>query len=162
MESASAPAFSPRVSLILPTADESSGLGGGGTAWQVNLPFSKQLNDTYVHWNAGFTHTPAAKGPTRDHNLFTPHLALSGIRRLRPMLTLLLESVVEWEQSVEGNATRRDMIWTLSPGFQTGWNVGDTQTIVGAAIPVAVSGGDTTVGVFGYLSYELPFTRMQP
>ena len=162
MESASAPAFSPRVSLILPTADESRGLGGGGMAWQVNLPFSKQFNDTYVHWNAGFTHTPAAEGPTRDHNLFTPHLALSGIRRLRPMFAVLLESVVEWEQSVEGHETSRDVIWTLSPGFQTGWNVGDTQTVVGAAIPIAVSAGETTVGVFGYLSYELPFMRMQP
>jgi len=72
----------------------------------------------------------------------------------------MLESVVEWEQSLEGQATRRGEIWTLSPGFQTGWNVGDTQTIVGAAVPVAVSNGDATVGVFGYLSYELPFTRM--
>ena len=78
------------------------------------------------------------------------------------MLLKLLESVVEWEQSVESDATRRDMIWTLSPGFQTGWNAGDTQTVVGAAIPVSVSGGDTSVSVFGYLSYELPFMQTQP
>jgi len=162
MESTSVPAFSPRVSIILPTANTSKGLGGGGMGWQVNLPFSKQFNETYVHWNAGFTHTPTAEGPLRHHNLFTPHLALSTIRRLRPMFTLMLESVVEWEQSVKGDTTRRDMIWTLSPGFQTGWNVGDTQTIVGAALPVAVLDGDPTVGVFGYLSYELPFMRTQP
>ena len=42
------PAFAPRLSLIVPTAriDRSSGV-------QVNLPFSKQRNDFYFHWNAG-------------------------------------------------------------------------------------------------------------
>ena len=158
-ESGSAPALSPRVSIILPTGNASKGLGSGGVGWQVNLPFSKQFKDTYVHWNAGFTHTPSAKGNAGDHSLFTPHLALSGIQRIRPMFTLMLESVVEWEQSVESDATRRDAIWTLSPGFQTGWNAGTTQTIVGVAMPVAVSDGDTSVGLFGYFSYELPFTQ---
>ena len=159
MESASAPAFSPRVSLILATGNTSKGFGSGGTGWQVNLPFSKQFNDTYIHWNAGFTHTPAAEGIARDHSLFTPHLALSGIRRLRPMFNLMIESVVEWEQFVEGDVKRRETIWTLSPGFQTGWNTDTTQTIVGVAIPVAVSGGGTSVGLFGYFSYELPFIQ---
>jgi DtxR family Mn-dependent transcriptional regulator len=159
MESASAPAFSPRVSLILATGNASKGLGSSGTGWQVNLPFSKQFNDTYVHWNAGFTHTPAANGIARDHSLFTPHLALSAIRRLKPMFNLMLESVVEWEQSVQGDATRRETVWTLSPGFQTGWNVGTTQTIVGVATPVAIAGGDASVGLFGYFSYELPFIQ---
>ena len=161
-ETASAPAFSPRVSLILATGDTSKGLGGGGTGWQVNLPFSKQFNDTYVHWNAGFTHTPAAGGISRDHSLLTPHLALSGIRRIRPMLNLMLESVVEWEQFVEGDVKRRETVVTLSPGFQTGWNVGDTQTIIGLAIPVAISDGNANAGVFGYFSYELPFSQTQP
>ena len=133
-----------------------------GAGWQVNLPFSKQFNDTYVHWNAGFTHTPAADGIARDHSLFTPHLALSTIRRLRPMFNLMLESVVEWEQSVDGDVKRRETVVTLSPGFQTGWNVGDTQTIVGLAIPVAISDGDASTGVFGYFSYELPFSQTQP
>lgn len=63
---------------------------------------------------------------------------------------------------MDGDATRPDAIWTLSTGFQTGWNAGDTQTIIGAAVSVATSGGDTTVGVFAYLSHELPFMRPQP
>ena len=115
-----------------------------------------------MHWNTGFTHTTAADGITRDHSLFTPHLALSGIRRIRPMFTLMLESVIEWGQFVEGDETRRETVVTLSPGFQTGWNVGDTQTIVGLAIPVAMSDGDASAGVFGYFSYELPFSQAQP
>jgi DtxR family Mn-dependent transcriptional regulator len=162
MESASAPAFSPRVSLILATGDASKGFGSGGHGWQVNLPFSKQFNDTYVHWNAGFTHTPAAEGTARDHNLFTPHVALSGIWRVRPMFNLMLESVVEWEQFVEADATHRETVFTVSPGFRTGFGPGLPQTIVGFAIPVAISDGGANVGVFGYFSYELPFIQPQP
>ena len=30
--------------------------------WEVNLPFSKQVRDLYLHWNAGFTHLPSAEG----------------------------------------------------------------------------------------------------
>jgi hypothetical protein len=161
-DSASAPAFSPRVSLILATGDASKGFGSGGPGWQVNLPFSKQFNDTYVHWNAGFTHTPAAEGNARDHNLFTPHLGLSGIWRLRPMFNLMLESVVEWEQFVEGDATRRETVVTVSPGFRTGWGAGIPQTIAGFAIPVAISDGGSNVGAFGYFSYELSFIQQQP
>ena len=158
-ESASVPAFSPRVSLILATGDASKGFGGGGTGWQVNLPFSKQFGDAYVHCNAGFTHTPAAEGTTRDHNLFTPHAALSGIWRLRPMFNLMLESVVEWEQFLEADTTRRTTVWTVSPGFRTGWGTGVPQTIVGFAVPIAMSDDGSSVGVLGYLSYELRFTR---
>ena len=148
LENASRPAFSPRVSLILPSGSSSKGLGSGSPGWQVNLPFSKQFGDTYLHWNAGFTHTA---------DLLTPHAAVSGILRVRPMLNLMLASVIEWEELAEGFA--RETIFTLSPGFRGGRNVGDTQTIVGLAMPVAFAGGTTDVGVFGYFSYELPFSR---
>ena len=161
-ESASVPAFSPRVSLILATGDAAKGLGGGGAGWQVNLPFSKQFSDTYVHWNAGFTHTPAAEGTTRRHNLFTPHVGVSGIWRLRPLFNLMLESVVEWEQFVEADVKQRTTVLTISPGFRTGWGMGVPQTIVGLAVPVVVSDGGSSVGLLGYLSYELAFMSQQP
>ncbi len=73
------------------------GFGDGGAGWQVNLPFSKQFGDTYLHWNAGFTHLPTAVIGGVEHNLMTPHVAISGIRRLRPMFNLMLESVVAWD-----------------------------------------------------------------
>jgi DtxR family Mn-dependent transcriptional regulator len=159
LESSAAPAFSPRVSLIVATGTGSRGINGGGSGWQVNLPFSKQFGDTYLHWNAGFTHRPEATATGRNahHNLFTPHAAVSAIVRLRPMFNLMLESVVEWEEFVEEAATRRETSLTLSPGFRAGWNSGDTQTIVGVAIPVTFSDGDASAGIFGYFSYELPF-----
>ena len=159
LESASRPAFSPRLSLLVPSGNSSKGLGNGNVGWQVNLPFSKQFNDTYLHWNAGFTHVPSAKDAGAEYNLFTPHVAASGIWRAKPMFNLMLESVVAWEESAYGQTTRRDAVVTISPGFRTGWNAGDAQTIVGVALPASFSSGSNSVGVFGYFSYEIPFMR---
>src|SRR5688572_18840297 len=58
-ETASRPAFSPRVSLILPTGDDVEGFGDGSAGVQVNLPFSKQRQDLYFHGNGGFTLLPS-------------------------------------------------------------------------------------------------------
>ena len=153
------PAFSPRLSLIVPSGNVAEGRGAGSAGWQVNLPFSKQFDDTYLTWNAGFTHIPGADGSAADHNLFTPHIAASAIWRAQPMFNLMLESVIEWEEFVEGAATGREAVFTISPGFRTGWNTGDAQTIVGVALPASISAGSSSLGVFGYFSYELPFTR---
>ena len=159
MERAGLPAFSPRISVILPSGSAPEGLGNGGAGWQVNLPFSKQAGDLYLHWNAGFTHLPSAGSGDLTYNLFTPHVALSGIWRVRPMLHVMLENVIEWEEAIEGDSTARDAVVTVSPGLRFGWNSGEAQTIFGLAIPVAIAGGDATPGVFGYFSYELPFLR---
>jgi hypothetical protein len=148
--------------LILATGDASKGFGSGGPGWQVNLPFSKQFGDAYLHWNAGFTNTPAAEGDTAEHNLLTPHVALSGIWRLRPMFNLRLESLGECEHCVEADTWRRETVFTGSPGFRSGFGAGLPQTIVGLAIPVAISDGGSNVGVFGYFSYELPFIQQKP
>jgi hypothetical protein len=149
------PAFSPRVSLIVPTGRQSAGAGEGGM--QVNLPFSKQRGDYYLHGNAGFTWLP--RGERAD--LLSPALAGSVIYRLRPMLNLMLESVLEFEASDTPLGTvQRTRSFTLSPGVRGGWNVAkDTQVIVGAAMPITRVGGASSVGVFGYFSYELPFRK---
>ena len=151
-ETASRPAFSPRVSVILPSGSSRDGLGNGHVGWQVNLPFSKQSGDMYFHWNAGFTHLPKADVGGVETDLFTPHVAASGIWRLKPMLHLLLEGFVEWPE-LEDRAT----VGTISPGFRTGWNSGDAQTVIGVGLPISTGGGSTSVGVFAYFSYELPF-----
>ena len=158
-ESRRRPAFSPRVSLILPTGDTARGLGDGGVGWEINLPFSKQVRDLYLHWNAGFTHRPLA-GVSEEFNLMTPRLAVSGIWRVRPMLNLMLESIYEWAEVSDGFATQRDYAMVLIPGFRTGWNIGDeTQVILGLGVPVTFVSGTADAGVFGYFSYELPFRR---
>jgi hypothetical protein len=160
VESGRTPAFAPRVSLTLHTGDAASGLGSGSPGWQVNLPFSTQLREVYLHWNAGFTHTPSATIGPAEHNLFTPHAAVSGVWRVRPMVNVLLESVAEWEPRLDADGImRHEAALTLSPGVRVGKNIGRTQTVLGVAMPVTVDGSATTFGVFGYVSYERPFTR---
>jgi DtxR family Mn-dependent transcriptional regulator len=169
MEGPGRPAFSPRFSLILPTGNQARGLGDGGLGFQVNLPFSKQRGDVQFHWNGGFSHIPGVDGnplnnptllPVRDVTLTSPFLAGSVIWRTRPMFHLMVESVVDWAEVLTApGVTARETSFTLSPGFRSGWNIGDHQAIVGAAVPVTRGGGETDAGVFFYFSYELPFRR---
>ncbi|HYT65900.1 MAG TPA: metal-dependent transcriptional regulator [Vicinamibacterales bacterium] len=149
------PAFSPRVSVIVPSGRQSTGAGEGGL--QVNLPFSKQHGDVYFHWNGGFTWLP--RGERVD--LVSPTLAGSAIYRLRPMLNLMLESVLAFDaDETSPGIVERTRAFTLSPGVRGGWNVAkDTQLVLGAALPITRVSGDASVGVFGYVSYELPFVK---
>ena len=149
------PAFSPRISAILPSGREIDGAGDSGL--QVNLPFSKQHDDFYFHWNGGFTWLP--RGERAD--LVSPAVAASAIYRLRPMVNLMLESVVGWQAGdSESGGVERTASFTISPGARGGWNLKeDTQIVIGAALPVTRSAGDTSVALFMYFSYELPFKK---
>ena len=157
------PAFSPRLSIILPSGSEDEGRGSGVVGWQVNLPFSKQHGDIYFHWNGGFTWLPNVKSaPGRpagdDVHLFTPHLAGSAIWRVRPMFNLMLETQAQFEEEADGTGgTVRRNVFTMSPGFRTGWNVSDSQIVVGFAVPVIFAEDSKNAAAFGYFSYELPF-----
>ncbi len=159
------PAFSPRVSIILPDGRQQDGLGNGVVGWQVNLPVSKQFGNLYVHANAGVTYSPGVHYEANPHTppvtLVSPSVAASSIVRVRPMLNVMCEVVaVRNETLVSAGATRR--LWTIivSPGFRGGWNIASKQVIVGAALPVTFAAGTALQpGVLGYFSYELPFRR---
>jgi hypothetical protein len=139
-ETASGAAVSPRASLILPTGRDADGLGSGTVGLQVNVPVSKQFGDFYVHANAGHTWLPDVMNSTQ--------LGGSGIWRMKPMINLMLEGVVAFGDAV-----------VVSPGVRGGWNFGDRQLVVGAAIPLTRAEGRTTAALLTYLSYELPFRR---
>ena len=158
-ESARGPAFSPRISLLLPTGNSSRGLGDGNPAWQVNLPLSKQYGNFYVHGNAGFTHSPAAVTPDGEWNLLTLHGGGSVIWRARPMVNLMVESVITSLEEVADGSAARHRALTVSPGLRGGWNIGDTQLVLAAAVPVTYEQGRASTAAVTYLSYELPFTR---
>ncbi len=147
------PAFAPRASLVLPTGRSADGLGSGSAGLQVNLPFSKQAGDAYLHWNAGATWL-------FRRTLVSPFVAGSAIYRVLPMTHLMLETVLSSDASYDETAgTGRSTSFTLSPGFRTGWNIGPRQIVAGAAVPVVWSGGEARTGVFGYFSYERPFGK---
>ena len=141
------PAFSPRVSLIL---GEDGGL-------QFNLPVSKQVQDFYFHWNAGWTWRP--RGGNVDLN--SPFLGASAIYRVRPMFNVMLETVASWDaEEVSPSIVERKGAFILSPGFRGGWEIAhDTQLILGAAIPITWFDDDVSPGLFLYCSYELPFRK---
>ena len=104
----------------------------------MNGPISKQFGNLY-------TPTPTPDGLGSRHGRVT-HMAGSGIWRVTPMFNLMLEAVVALDEST-----------TVSPGFRRGWNLGDKQLVVGAAVPLTRAGGTTTAALLTYLSYELPF-----
>lgn len=165
MEAPGRPAFSPRVSMILPTGRARDGLGSGSPGVQINLPFSKQAGDWYWHWNGGLTWLPRAESdfdeqsPSRREDLMAPFLAGSAIYRLRPMFQLMLEGLVVFDESIVVRGTDRDTAFTVAPGLRTGWDIGEHQLILGFAVPITWSDGDRDPGAFLYCSYELPFLR---
>jgi hypothetical protein len=150
------------VSLVVPTGRSADGLGDGSVGLQINLPFSKRVDDFYFHWNTGVTWLPRAGGSelSRDRaNVWSPFVAGSSIFRVKEMIHLMLESGVIFEQSFDGFSKTRDTLFVLSPGVRGGWNFGDRQLITGVATPVTWQTGDVDTGIFLYLSYELPFKR---
>jgi DtxR family Mn-dependent transcriptional regulator len=162
------PAFSPRLSLVLPSGDSDDGLGQGSWGLQANLPFSKRRGDWYLHWNAGVTWLADAtqtfrvandRSLVRHDHLVAPFLAGSAIYRLRPMFNLMLESVILFDESLDVVGTDRTTTFTLSPGFRGGWNIGEKQVIAGFALPVSWTEEEADTGVFLYFSYELPFRK---
>jgi DtxR family transcriptional regulator, Mn-dependent transcriptional regulator len=160
------PAISPRVSLILPTGRVPRRIGSGSTGVQINMPFSKQSGDWFLHWNGGITWLPRADSltldpsPGNEHvNLLSPFLSASGIYRVRQMFNVILESVILFEETVDEGVTRRDTFYTLSPGARGGWDIGDRQLVLGAAVPITWGAGESEAGFFVYLSYELPFKK---
>ena len=161
-ESARRPAVAPRASLILPTGSSADGFGHDVVGLQVNMAFSKQFRDLYVHWNVGSTWHPrvALAGGASRATLTSPQIAASAIWRVTPMLNMMFESVVQFEESVDaGTRVVDDRISTISPGFRRGWNIGDRQIVVGAAVPISLADGGRRTAFLTYFSYELPFGR---
>jgi DtxR family transcriptional regulator, Mn-dependent transcriptional regulator len=167
MEDSGRPAFSPRVSLLLSRDDNETGLDEGTMGLEMNLPFSKRVGPTYFHWNGGIRWYPRVWTGSRllpveaDHvALTTPFAAGSAIFAVRPMFNLMLEAVLESDESVFlRNRTERETVFTLLPGARGGWNVGDAQLVLGVAVPFVRQAGETDTGILGYLSYELPFDK---
>ena len=146
MESAAAPALSPRISLLIPDfpdSDKQIGL-------QFNLPASKQFNDFYLHGNAGYTVDGIGSEPGATGRASA---AASVNYRAWPMVHLMVESVFRAREF----GSEHSML--LSPGVRAGWNLGNKQLVLGVAVPFGLLEQDESAGLVMYLSYELPFTK---
>jgi Putative MetA-pathway of phenol degradation len=157
-ETAATPAIAPRVSLILPTGDESKGTGTGAWGGQFNLPVSKIVSDRVtLHANAGMTTFFDVHG----HNPTSFNLGASAIYAVTRDFNLMLEAVGEWTEEV--NAEReieRERRFTISPGLRKAFNFDEAQLVAGIAAPIGfVKDAPTDYGIFFYLSFEHKFTR---
>ena len=163
------PAIAPRLTVLCPSGNQGRGLGVGAWGWQMNLPVSKQHRDFYFHGNVGMTWYPrvttgtdGAGGSAPDVTLVSPTIAGSTIYRLRPMLNLMLESYVTWQEAPTGpGRTDRLAVSVVSPGLRGGWNHGEAQIILGAALPVTWADGAAHLGLFTYFSYETRFWKVK-
>ncbi len=156
-------AFSPRLSLLLPTGDAEEGRGAGTAGLQVNLPLSVVLSPRWVaHTNVGFTWTPDAEnelGQKADN--FSPQIGQSLVWLVHPRVNLMLEAVYANEEStLFAGRTETTESLTISPGIRWSYNLASgLQIVPGIAFPIGVGPSDGERAVFLYISFEHPFGR---
>lgn len=154
-------AFSPRVSLLVPTGSTRAGLGTGGAGFQVNLPLSWAMGPRLVsHWNAGATHTFQARdaaGEEAGTNAYS--LGQSFVWLARPKVNLLVETVWLRAATVSGpGSTESTDGLFVSPGVRWAHDLKNgLQIVPGIAFPIGVGPSRGQHALFLYLSLEHSF-----
>lgn len=153
-------AFSPRLSVSLPTGDETKGFGLGGTGIQVNFPLSKTLGSAVVsHTNAGGTWYAKAPGAgDASTSLRAANLGQSVIWLVTPRFNVMLEST--WTRTTarsDGGETTSETAFVI-PGIRWAYDFENgLQVVPGIAFPIGVGASNGTKQLFLYLSLEHPF-----
>lgn len=144
-------AFSPRLSLLLPTGDEDQGRGAGALGYQVNLPLSVVLSPRAVtHVNVGATFTPGAKEPGgAEADLEVYNFGQSFIWLLKERVNLMLEMAM---------TSGDDESFFVNPGVRWAHDLpSGLQIVPGIAFPIGVGPSQGERAVFLYVSFEHPF-----
>lgn len=151
-ETASRPAFAPRISLIVPTGNESRGTGLGSYGYQINLPVSKIVSDRVtLHGNAGMTSLFDVNG----HQPTVYSLGGSIVYAVTRDTNFLIEAIGDWPTDTPD--IEQNFLFTLLPGVRHAFNLKEGQLVLGAGVPMVFSGGRTDVGAFVYFSFEHKF-----
>jgi hypothetical protein len=152
LETATTPAFAPRLGLILPSGDRDKGTGEGSLGYQINLPVSKIITDRVtLHGNAGMTSFLDVDGRT-PVNFNAGGSAIYAVNR---DFNLMLETLAEWTQSVTPTREiEREFTLTVSPGVRFAFNPPFGQIVMGVGAPISFSRGQTDYGAIFYLSFE--------
>jgi hypothetical protein len=155
METAATPAFSPRLSLIVPSGNELRGLGDGSTGIQINLPFSKIVSDRVsLHANAGYTHLFDVQNLKTDGYFLGGSVIYAATRELN----FMFETIGDWSEVVDGGLITREKSLTISPGVRYAFNLDAGQLVLGLGAPVVFTSGQrTSYGAILYLSFEHRF-----
>jgi len=153
----------PRLSVILPTGDETRDRGSGATGLQLNLPVSVELTPQAVtHWNAGATVTPSARNAAGDRATTRGlNAGASLIWLLRPTLNFMFELAWSRSEAVVGPGQRlaTDGL-VFAPGLRSAINFASgLQIVPGLAVPIGLGPSSGDRAVLLYLSFEHPFAE---
>jgi hypothetical protein len=156
-------AFSPRLTVLVPTGKSKAGLGAGGLALQANLPLSLEVGSRFVtHWNAGLTRTFSAKDSVgREADTQSYSLGQSVVWLAGPKVNFLVETVWSRAQAVvgAGRVENEDSAF-ISPGIRWAHDFKNgLQIVPGIAFPIGIGPSRGEHAVFVYLSFEHPFKR---
>lgn len=156
-------AFSPRVSVLLPSGDETQGRGFGATGIQTNFPLSVVLHPRLVsHWNAGTTFVSQAHNAMHHRaDTLGYNLGQSLVWLAHPRFNVIMETVFASAQSVVApDQTQWARLLYLSPGIRWAYNFKNgLQIVPGIALPLGAGPSAGEKGVFAYLSFEHPFGK---
>jgi hypothetical protein len=166
-ESSLRPAVAPRLSVIVPTGDESRGLGAGEVGYQFNLPISKQLEPFAFHFNAGVTYIPDASVTLETgldsggRDLTSANLGASAIWLTSYRFNVLLELLALFNEELDDLGERDHLTEIiLNPGVRYAvYTADEIQWVVGVGVPIGLSADAPDIGLFGYLSVEHTFRR---
>lgn len=152
-------AIAPRLTALLPTGDETRGLGSGGVGGQLNVPVSVLLSPRFVtHINVGGTHVPAARDTTGQRVTLTSFAAGSGIVWLAHQnFNVLCEALYTrtWLSLPSGSSQNA---LTINPGVRGAINFANgLQIVPGLSAPIGVGPSRGERAGFLYLSFEHPF-----
>jgi len=157
-------AFSPRVSVLLPTGDSRLGRGAGGTGIQTQLPVSVVVTKKLVaHWNAGATFIPHARNESGARAAtFGYNLGQSFVWLMHTRFNFLLETVFyRNEEVIAPRTTQWGSTLLLNPGFRWAYNFRNgLQIVPGFSVPIGMGPSSGERGIFVYLSLEHPFRKL--
>lgn len=144
-------AIAPRVSIILPTGDDTKGFGNGVVGLQLNFPVSKRWSNEFInHCNAGLTVLPNVQFPTSQETITSYFIGGSGIYLANKNFNVMTEILFTSTGSTFGRSN--ELI--VSPGVRYAIDFGDMQIVPGLAFPFYFSSGNNDNGIFLYLSFE--------
>ncbi len=158
-------AFAPRLSVLLPSGDETRGRGFGAPGIQMNLPLSVILHPRLVsHWNAGGTFVSQAHDAMQNRaDTVGYNLGQSFIWMAHPRFNVMMETVYASAQSVVApDQTQWNRSFYLSPGIRWAYNFKNgLQIVPGIAVPLGAGPSAGERALFVYLSFEHPFGSRQ-
>lgn len=156
--------LAPRLSLIIPSGNESKDLGTGVFGYQFNLPASKRISNSFAgHANFGYTLLPNVESKGADNMVYHNTYSLVNIGasaiwlityRTNLMAEVLYNIVHEAGKSAEMVTYGQAVV---SPGIRHAIDLKSLQIVPGMAVPIVIQNKNTQLGIFFYLSFEHPF-----